>query len=155
MGTLELRWGDSRHSADATSDLHDAIRQCRQGLVDSVTVHTPHTHVRFQVHDIVKRRYPGMRHESRDVPTADSSVERVLSIWSENLAIDAALAASACAQPPSPVRRSRYAPRLRYCDNCGSDSDHVEILRNVHTDDCYCDACIDADEELSAHKWEP
>ena len=168
MATLALRWNHSRHSANSATDLEDAIQQCRLGLVDTVTVHTPHAHVRCQVHDIVKRRYPGMRHESRD-ETSAGAAERVLCIWSEDRAIDAALdlmagppcqvqnaeGRRATAQPPSPARRSQYAPRLRYCDFCGDDSDHVEILRNVHTAAQYCDACIEANDELSTHKREP
>ena len=57
-------------------------------------------------------------------------------------------------KPRPPRGGYGYGHRRSTCDSCGASSDDVEILACVHVRERYCDACIDADEELSCHKWE-
>jgi hypothetical protein len=56
------------------------------------------------------------------------------------------------------LRRGRgrwHRRRVATCDGCGTSSDETEILVSVHMHGRYCDQCIDTDDELSGHKWEP
>jgi regulator of extracellular matrix RemA (YlzA/DUF370 family) len=59
------------------------------------------------------------------------------------------------AQTAKPRWRQCTPRRVRSCDECGASSDECEILMSVYWPGSYCDECIEADEELSAHKWEP
>jgi hypothetical protein len=48
-------------------------------------------------------------------------------------------------------RRSR---QVKYCDGCDTSSEAVDLLVSLYCPGIYCDACIEADDEMSAHKWE-
>jgi len=55
----------------------------------------------------------------------------------------------------SPVVDRSNRKRERFCEECGESEDKVELLYHHSGLGPYCDACIEADDELSAHKWEP
>jgi len=54
------------------------------------------------------------------------------------------------------ARRQRSGRRLRNksCSECGRSGLEVELLCNAFVRDLFCVDCVEADDELNAHKWE-
>jgi hypothetical protein len=154
-------------NASHKKELSAALDLCRNAGADMVVVKANNASTRYEIHKFVNKNHPDMLHQSQD-----ENGHRVLRIWSRTKAAQVAASSldkiptdlqqlivnAACSQPAPPPHRPRPAPerfhRVSYCDDCGRSSDEVEILCNVFVQERYCDECIDADEELSCHKWE-
>jgi hypothetical protein len=56
---------------------------------------------------------------------------------------------------PSLLTKRQIRNASKYCNECGRTGDKVELFENCHVSWLCCSDCIDEDEEIGAHKWEP
>ena len=170
---MTLQWKNLSYFTDKNRELlESAISECRTG--PSTHVHViSNLRTQSDVQGFVRNKYGDsikFRGEDRRVDGGRYD----LFFWCKCRAIVAILIATAAL--PCPIQRvvvdlamrkpepllprsssqTIARPRRKItCDGCGVGSDVVDVLRSVYVDGKYCDACIDADDELSDHKWEP
>jgi hypothetical protein len=63
--------------------------------------------------------------------------------------LDAARTAAGAAAAPAPRRTRTYE-----CCECGAKLSRSDALVSVHFRGIWCEDCVEADEEISCHKWE-
>jgi hypothetical protein len=63
-------------------------------------------------------------------------------------------ATAAAAAPPPPRAAGARRTRTYECCECGTHLHRSDALVSVHFRGIWCEECVEADEEMSGHKWE-
>ena len=168
--TLELTW------ADVTDDMHRrrhvskrrftrfwdvnepelaaSLDRLERGDIDTIVVRCCPA-LRKHVHDYVDLKYPFPGLATLAVAHTSSGTKKDRHL---RITIDRSKLPLPFDKLPADVKHAlldRERPRWR-CAHCNASSDDTDILTSLRFGHLkLCDDCVDADEDLSAYKWEP